>query len=680
MKISLHRQELVYFFLLLPSLASAGGNSASSLPTTITDIVNFDNAADDPSGSCLGSSDFHVAYSGRGGCSYDTLAEYIGGMLPLTCGHNGTEELKILLGGGTKNETVARAALSQVCFDGFNAYEGTYPWSSVTGYGPEWDKEYYDGNTYWNEEHQTNYDTLVEGEPANVLRTDARQLKYLFDAEARSEAIEFPDFIDNFESCDLRSAMCCWVSDRQANDNNGNCATPYDENCRDADPGDNTDLCAVDMDRTTSSSSHVDGGFALFHGNNEGPVHCHGFAWGQDVNEPAARFKGNNLFFVSMYDHLHQRGYVREVPGAPMCACVEKMPIVSRADCTEIEEDETWLFTWSSSQYQFTASLESIKIKFNACRGANNRNNDLEAFYRRLANEGRASEAEFDEFKKTVVGNHQCDNAINALLEEKGYVYDPDPYVEGLTQVYGKGEMVPVEQHLLRPLSAFTKQGDIGLRHLLGEHSPVFYVVRWCPRCQRSHRMIVYKRLTAIPEDMDFYTLFTERWLDYPENVNHLDFTLHSSLEEAFEDKNPWSFCNYHEHVGFPRDCGPYGFVGGQWSSPNGGQQDVAFYVWNGNPDITDPARPHPDIPNFTKSSGFCLNANGNDQNSGVYQLEGGDFETEELQTRCLKLCAAYPGYTGCEAIWGQHNRGCYVHTKDVSTGNGAGNHMCWVL
>ena len=47
--------------------------------------------------------------------------------------------------------------------------------------------------------------------------------------------------VDNFANCPLRAAMCCFVSDRQANDNNGNCAEPYDDNCVNADPADNTE-------------------------------------------------------------------------------------------------------------------------------------------------------------------------------------------------------------------------------------------------------------------------------------------------------------------------------------------------------------------------------------------------------------------------------------------------------
>lgn len=98
-------------------------------------------------------------------------------------------------------------------------------------------------------------------------------------------------------------------------------AKPYDTNCVNADPADNTDLCYVDMNRHARASG-TDGGFALYPGDNadgEGAIHCHGLAWGDDDNDIESRYKGNNIFYVSMYDHLYVRGYVRNVPGAPMC-------------------------------------------------------------------------------------------------------------------------------------------------------------------------------------------------------------------------------------------------------------------------------------------------------------------------------------------------------------------------
>ena len=152
--------------------------------------------------------------------------------------------------------------------------------------------------------------------------------------------IIFPDeTMSNFKNCELRAAMCCWTQDRQAGDGNGNCAEPYDQNCVDADPADNTDVCYVDMERSPESN-RVEKGFAVFDDESEGDVHCHGFAWSNNANEPSALFKGANLFFVSMYDHLGIRGYVRNVPGAPMCGCVDQV-----GRCTWIESFETLLLS-----------------------------------------------------------------------------------------------------------------------------------------------------------------------------------------------------------------------------------------------------------------------------------------------------------------------------------------------
>ena len=78
--------------------------------------------------------------------------------------------------------------------------------------------------------------------------------------------------------------------------------------------------------------------------------------------------------------------------------------------------------------------------------------------------------------------------------------------------------------------------------------------------------------------------------------------------------------------------------------------------------------------------NGFCLNANGHDQNSGVIKLYATDVRTDDKLQSCLATCRSHSGAKGCEAIWGEGNRGCYVHTGEVSKGNGAGKHFCWVL
>jgi len=374
--------------------------------------------------------------------------------------------------------------------------------------------------------------------------------------------------------------MCCWPSDRQANDNNGNCAKPYDTNCVDADPGDNTDLCAVDMSRSGSEHIHVDGGFATF-GEDEGPTHCHGLAWGMDLDEVDARYRANNLFFVSMYDHMYTRGYVRNIPGAPMCGCVEKMPLVTRSDCTEISEDIYWKFTWDSISKTATTDIEYVDVDFNACRGAG-RNNDLESFYKRLVNEGRATETEFRKFRQTVVGNNNCHKAVSHVLINNGYEIDPDPELEGWNMTYGKGMLKSEEladPYLWSYSSPYTKQN--------GHDDPTFYVRRLCVDCKSSHQDIIYKRLTPLPEYFDVKDLFLANWFD-DDNVLGTDFNLFSTFEDALSDTNPWSFCNYNDSgIGFPRDCGPTRRVNNQWNSlSRGGRTSVSYYVWSGNPTI----------------------------------------------------------------------------------------------
>ena len=77
---------------------------------------------------------------------------------------------------------------------------------------------------------------------------------------------------------------------------------------------------------------------------------------------------------------------------------------------------------------------------------------------------------------------------------------------------------------------------------------------------------------------------------------------------------------------------------------------------------------------------GFCVLPNGGDQNSGVIKLNNVDGDTEQAQATCLDLCKKRVDATGCEVIWHQGNRGCYVHTKTVDRGNGVDRHMCWIF
>ena len=187
-------------------------------------------------------------------------------------------------------------------------------------------------NKEWNYEIET-----ASGQ--DRLKKDAARVDDVFYYEAQRMVIASgdpddpsrPDF-DNLDSCQNNAAFCCFAQDRQAGDNNGNCNTPYENNCIDKNPADNANICYIDHARS-SDANHVSDGFTIYgdlkSGNEaiEGSIHCHGWTWGEDPLHSDNIYKGNLKFFVSMYDHLTQRGYARNIPGSPMCDCAENVSV-----------------------------------------------------------------------------------------------------------------------------------------------------------------------------------------------------------------------------------------------------------------------------------------------------------------------------------------------------------------
>jgi hypothetical protein len=255
-------------------------------------------------------------------------------------------------------------------------------------------------------------------------------IKKFYMNEAGKTFLSVPS--SNFESgCPATNAgLCCWSRDRQYFDNNGNC---HFANCEKtgSDPGDNTDLCF------TENESGV---FPYPSDETEGNLHCHGFAWSDNVDyshDVNVKAKWNNLFFVSMYDHLYQRGYVESITDNPkvvgeqaMCGCVEDMYPIARADCTEIigrtnytayQDSETGLFVVKHKS-------DTYKLQFKACEGYDyvdeldsetyldffegnhhkaglrRQNNDLSAFVFRQYLEGKISKERTEKLEETIIG------------------------------------------------------------------------------------------------------------------------------------------------------------------------------------------------------------------------------------------------------------------------------------
>merc|ERR1712188_117742 len=291
-------------------------------------------------------------------------------------------------------------------------------------------------------------------------------IKAFYDNEAKNSLLEVPT--DNFVSdtdgdeetpkmcAETNAAVCCWHRDRQYFDQNGDCSS---RDCANADPGDNTDLCwTEDKDGTV---------FPYPGSATEQDLHCHGFAWGNELEgayDLNGNLKWNNLFFVSMYDHLYTRGYAESITNDPliagqqaMCGCVEDMAPIARADCTEAvgSTNTTLSFDSDSGRLQVDFVSGSFYIEYQACNGyeyiedftpedfqidptaseLEASTNDLSAFMFRLYLEGKIDVEHTEAFEETIIGYKDpsvndgddereaaCEAAFNARFPDEEWV------------------------------------------------------------------------------------------------------------------------------------------------------------------------------------------------------------------------------------------------------------------
>jgi hypothetical protein len=529
----------------------------------------------------------------QGDCNYDNILEayshqiFHGVTGAEACGAESTPEADLDAKLELANITIE--ALCQEIYD--EAKVKTVPFTDAAKKGDDlhFESMFYNGRSEWQEEVQTNYES-EDGTATSILKQDAEAVRDFYEGVAEHERVSWPGSLTNFQSdevdadgmptCKTGAAMCVWPKDRQANDNNGNCAKPYDINCVDKDPADNTDLCFVDSSRGPASNElGTDEALYLFPGDNnngEGAIHCHGLAWSNDVDHASARYKANNLFYVSMYDHMYVRGYVKNIPGAPMCGCVEQMPTVSRCDCTQIDLTETIKITYDSFSNAFEGKIIDIDIDFNACKGINNRNNDLWAYMARLYYEGEVTNEQFGELGRIITDNG-CDEATKYQLNQagltRGYVHDEDNW----SFVAGRDDMS--RYHDGYGNKAFARAMDTA-----SSSAPNGILYRICPNCVETHQQIYYRRLTEIPESFDLLENILYRGDNGGgNNVWGEDFSMHSTYEDALSGANPWK-CpgdSYSYGSGFPGNCSPSGAqVKNQQSRFNKNEQkNVAFYV-----------------------------------------------------------------------------------------------------
>ena len=102
-----------------------------------------------------------------------------------------------------------------------------------------------------------------------------------------------------------------------------------------------------------------------------------------------------------------------------MCGCLEQMPTVSRADCTQTSHKYKYDFSYSVDENGgpvFDAIVKSREVKFNECDGETN--NDLASKYEQMVQNGQIQESEG--FGDIIVGD-DCTGKMEEFLEDKGF-------------------------------------------------------------------------------------------------------------------------------------------------------------------------------------------------------------------------------------------------------------------
>ena len=281
-----------------------------------------------------------------------------------------------------------------------------------------------------------------------------------------------------------------------------------------------------------------------------------------------------------MYDHMFQRGYVRNIEGAPMCGCAEEMPVVSRADCTEMTVAEKFSWTYISNTNTFVATLTDIAIKFAACTGIDPtgaaKNNDLWAYANRQFISGRLPRSKLQLLSKKIVGNNNCAAAQKRLFSSKQLIRGYTSKVTEWILLVGR-----------ESLGAETAIGREASKYLMGVNtaSPPSILRRLCATCATTHQVLYYKRLTPVPFELDLVDHLKSGRISVAGNQYGVDFLIFSSYKDTKDANNTkaWLCPMYKYTNGFPGDCAPDGKIlgyqdvvfGSQWSS----QTDGAWHV-----------------------------------------------------------------------------------------------------
>ncbi len=424
---------------------------------------------------------------------------------------------------------------------------------NATGNPYEFDKNFMDGGGGWNSQTEQNLTISVDaGRATRFLQNGASSQRVAWPTYAALQnytTIFNPTgqpYMSNFnfsESCALRTVMCCYINDR-------NTGGPVANG--------NANVCNNDL-RGGRHSTHVQRGLAVY--DPTVPAYCTGFSWSSDNTSASYQYRGNSLADLAFGTLLNKK-YVKNIPGAPMCGCLEQMPVVTNSSCRQVTvTNEQWQLTNSGGKLTFKQL--SATVSFNDC------GQTLLSYY---TNANVSSSAEQAQVALRIVGPGGC-TAANTNFTSERLIMAPGTtrafvgvdatvwtQVAGLSQLY-----YPTQTYNMTLRDAYFRQ------LLASAATPYPIIYRYCMSCKPTHQHIFYVRLSPIPTTYNFLNLFMNNWTNVNNTLN-MDFELYSNINDALvrNQTGRWQVCNYNDpsgEIGFPRDCDPVTLNICQWNS-----------------------------------------------------------------------------------------------------------------
>ena len=266
--------------------------------------------------------------------------------------------------------------------------------SDTTAKGPQFLKNFLDGGTTWNDNYES-------ASGAYNLAVDASIIPVVYSQSATSSVFskpnggaedKYPGYFSNFytagRECRSGAMACCYTGNRLPN----------------MDFMGNSEMCALDM-TPSKQSNHINrSAFTYYDSASANEAYCTGFAYEEGSFGEAVKY--NTLFHMAMMTNLYNDGYVRNIPGAPLCGCVEQMPIVSNATCTKAVEGYT---------IDTTTGVISVNISWEDC------GSDLATYYDTFTSKDPI-EKEYMRSRVVGTGAGQCEAAAKSFMNDRMYV------------------------------------------------------------------------------------------------------------------------------------------------------------------------------------------------------------------------------------------------------------------